>query len=195
MQKRPAVYEPVPRGVRSFATQVVTQMWVPGKIQYVTTTGTTPVYATAAISMLDPTTNTLNWSTKFAAVFEEYRVIESRVDLIPIQISNGNLWYFIDEGVSTTLTTTTGPLAIQEKNCKVFGINCLQMPGKQMQSIHWKNRDFKDDQFTAVGSQPAGSSTFKLYADSTLTTLGSSGTPVVNLQPFYLIQFRGFVGA
>lgn len=194
MSENVRVYEPVPRGVRSFATQVVTQMWIPGKITLVTTASSAPVYVTVALSMLDPTTGTLNWSTKFAAVFEEYRVVESRMDMVPIQISNGNLWYFIDEGLSTTLTTTTGPLAVQEKNCKVFGINCLQVPGKQMQSIHWKNRDFKDDQFTDVGSQPAGSSTFKLYADSNLTTLGAAGTPVVNLQPFFLIQFRGFKG-
>lgn len=193
------IYDPPARGLQTFSTQQITRMWVPGALAQIVATngsGVNPLIAGALTT--DPTSNVTSWSSKYAKIFEEYRVVAMKVRICTSGSSSpaGPFFTWWDEQVTTLPTYTTGPLSIQEKNTTIrnLGMYATGATEKSTYCDHWKNKDFLDDQFQVIGSAPAGKATWKLYADTQTTgTAVTSGNTYLTVQPLYLIEFRGFV--
>jgi hypothetical protein len=173
----------------SYPRQAFATMWVPALTVVIPiTTGTV-----AQTVVLDPTARVNNWPTRFASLFEEYRVIgiEMKVRASQGVVTggvNGTHVSWWDEYSSGTPTATQAIQRVTKERSNNADNRLSQY------NLKWKPQDPKDYEFfaTATGTQPVF---FKIYTDvANFANSNISSSNEFVLQPWFMVQFRGLRG-
>jgi hypothetical protein len=168
--------------VRSFPGQPVAKHQVQSFNTVLTTTVTTGVIA-SVISM-DPTTIITNWSTRFASLYHEYRVVKARARIICFSATNpGTLLSYWDE------KSNAAPTNAQSSETAFKRIAAADVFKEH--DMTWKARDLLDLQYVASGtaSNPVY---WKLYTDAGNNGSAIAATNYATVDFRLLIEFRGF---
>lgn len=167
----------------AYAGQVKFRSAFPGSSDILATTVTTGVIAD--VQTFDVTNDVSNWSTRFAATFDEYRVLGIDVLIRPVSASVGVTRFWFDEK-----DTGNAPTAAQAQERVGITLPNTNANPKADTLLSWRAKDLLDLHYTAIGtaSTPVA---FKTY-----TSLSVWGAPiaVTNLwiiQSTYHVEFRG----
>lgn len=171
------------RLIKSYPSQVVWEVTLPGTPFKQTTTVTTGVIA-AALAV--QTSSIAGFATRFGSTFVEYRIIKARIVMRMFSATNPGViqaWY--DE------KSASNPTAAEATERYILSVNASDIEGKHQ--LCWTNSDPLDLQYTAIGSSVTPV-TFKWYTSN--STYGSSivATDYLEIIPYYRLQFRGLLG-
>lgn len=174
----------VPR-FRTGSIQHVYREWVPMKpVKYTTSSGAFDTnYSVQAA-------NVTAFSTRFAAVFDEYRFLKVKFVLIPLYAGTtpGATCFALDENDATALGSVAA--GVQKVGSKVLTNFCGAYKGG-FKTITWSARDTADLQFLSTTNTTTLSVALKLVTDTTV--LGSpSAQDLWAIAPVALMEFRGF---
>lgn len=166
--------------LRSFQNQPVSLMKIPGFGTPMTTTVTTGV---VAISLAMDTTTISSWASRFASLFEEYRIVGVDMKVQPFSsTTTGILKMYFDE------KSAIAPTAASVQRRSIKDVSCSD---NKLHVVKWRVEDVADMVFTASTTNYTPVY-FKIYTD--LANFGAPAvvTPVGYLTPEYWVQFRGY---
>lgn len=169
--------------IPSYPKQVVFEAWLPATpVKFSTTVTTGSIAGTSAVSI----NNISAFATRFASTFVEYRIIKAnfRVRLFS-SINPGVLQMWIDE-LSTTAPTLNE--ARERATLIVSASSNNRIPAQK-----WVNADFNDLQYRAT-STSFTAATFKIYTDNAIFGSSIVATDYLEVEPEFLVQFRGLQG-
>ncbi len=171
---------------RAFPRQPVCELWVPG--------GPVPIPRTSGIlayvSRCDPENVVVDWSTRFQVVFKEYRVVRWEIKVRASQAStdaNGEhvAWFDEKNGIAPTLAGAYE----QTTRCRP---NNSDNP-KSSYVMSWTPQDVFDYEFKATNSGASPVCYAKFYSDIVgFANVNDTANNQLVIQPWFLIQFRGF---
>lgn len=169
----------------AFAGQQCAQFRIQSTPQLFSTTVTTGVIA-SDISITNQLIN--NWATRFAATWEEYRIVKCEADVrLFSSTAPGLLVSWWDE---KDLTTPPTLAESRSKSTPAMSFNASSVDRRH--KFVWTPHDLLDLQYTgsASDSNPVD---FKIYSDT--TNYGSSAVATAYGEAcfFITVQFRGFL--
>jgi len=130
------------------------------------------------------------WSTKFAAVFDEYCITGAHFEIRSNQVSGigkGMLLVGLDEKDATTPTATSAAASAHID----VNVNNAYDPIRHM--IDWVPTDYLDLQWSSVTSSSVTPVYIKVYGDNTTTFLNSDTAGDLYITGALSIDFRGFL--
>jgi len=172
----------------SFANQLrIPAAWYPGQPNPLTAAAS--VIATSV--GLDPTNQITGWVARFESTFDEYRVVEAKVEFSLTSPFVGglynagllNVWF--DEKVAAAPTANEAKERTQS----------VQLPfstfsGVTQKTIHWRAVDLLDLEFAPINTA-VSPAYVKAYTDATWGALGSATVNIGLYRIFFKIEFRG----
>lgn len=137
-----------------------------------------------------PESQVVDWSTRFETLFKEYRVVRWEIKVRASQAStdaNGEHVSWFDE--KNGITPTAAGAYEQTTRCRP---NVSENP-KSTYVMTWTPQDVLDYEFKATNSGASAVCFAKFYSDvTTFANVNDSSNNQLVVQPWYLIQFRGF---
>lgn len=170
------------RLIPSFAGQVVKQFRMEALPSLQVTTVTTGVIANIYEIKAS---NVSGFTTRFASLFEEYRIVKAKVTFRGFTTVNpGLLVHWIDEKDNAAPTLA---------EAKVKASSAWAVSDMKPHSLTWTARDPLDLQYISTGTPSTALATYKIYTDA--TTFGSDTVSRTYGQLFveFWVQFRGYM--
>jgi hypothetical protein len=128
--------------------------------------------------------NIANFATRFAPLFEEYRIVRARFTVRCFSSTNpGLLIHWIDEKQTAAPTSAE---ALQ-KSMKSFSASS---PSPHV--ITWTANDPLDLQYIDTGTTATELATYKIYTDNALFGSSIVVTAYATVVPEFWVQFRGY---
>jgi len=165
-------------------SQQVVRVTIPGLPQLLTNTVTTGNLA--FVQKMDPYNDVENWGTRFAAVFEEYRLLGAVVKLNAVSIAQGSSRVWWDEKYSSSPTSleSTGKSTVTLSN---------NSAREQRTTFRWRANDVSDMNFTAISSALTNSAYFKVFTNNAQLNAPIVATSLFTFQVHYILEFRGIM--
>lgn len=176
---------PVVPVVHGGPEQVVYDMEVPGGIQKLTTVAGIIASAVTVTAGLVST-----FSSRFASLFDEYRIIGVNFHCIPLYAGTqpGATAFCVDENDATAPGSTQ--VIVNKEGSRVLPNYAGAFPKGYV--IKWQAKDTADLQFISTGTTNVTSCALKIATDST-TLSAPTAVDLWAIIPRLRIQFRGFV--
>lgn len=168
----------------SFRGQPILRIRIPcAPIKFSTTITTGVIASNIGINI---TLNT-NFSSTYANLFDEYRILGCSFKLIPLGVNSGITSFFFQEKITSSPTNTE---ATSKPLCALLSNNSAS--SKDMKIVSWRARDLLDLQYNSVASTvtPAG---FCIYTDAASFGSPVSVTPLWLVYPTLDVEFRGLL--
>lgn len=147
-------------------------------INYVFSSGTGPTSFGYGMSF----GNVASGSARFSTAFDEYRILDAKVTLIPLTSANGFTAFFWSERQLSALTANT----VNDRMCK----NIANSNGAGTNyHMTWKADAFQDLDWQSI-TAPISTAWFYMYTDNTFGTPAAIA-PLWNVQVECTVQFRG----
>ncbi len=121
--------------------------------------------------------------TRYTNAWDEYRILEAHIDIIPVLTSTGILRHFWDEQSSSVPTTN------ESVERDVYS-QLISNGFKNIKTFTWKPRDIADLKFIA-SSTSAAVAYFKSYTDAANWGAPTAATTVAVQQLRLIVEFRG----
>ena len=174
--------------VPSYKGQVVAALNIVSLPTLMTMPGSAP-YTIASVVSVDPTTVVDDWATRFASLWEEYRIVKVVADVTTFSSTlSGQLACYWDE------QSSSAPTANSAERRGIFKFPLSANNRKHI--FRWNPTDYLDLEYKPVGtaSTPVW---FKLFSDSANygTSAADQGKPVGTIVLTLNVQFRGFQGS
>ncbi len=164
---------------RRFAKEQHTIVEVRCNIGGLATTVTTGVIS----NVVNISTANVLGLTRYTNAWDEYRIIEAHMDIIPVVTSTGILRHWFDE------QSSTAPTVNESVERDVY--NQLISNGfKNIKTFTWKPRDIKDLQFIS-SSTTSVVAYFKTYTDNANWGAPAAATTVAVQQLRLIVEWRG----
>jgi hypothetical protein len=178
---RKTAFCPLARLIPAYPRQPVAQLVFPGLPLTVSTTVTTGVIA----SLYEiKASNILNFATRVGSLFEEYRIVHAKFNLLTFSSTNpGLIVDWIDEKDTSAPTSTEA----RQKVARAFPA-ALAVP----HVLSWTSVDPLDLQYIDIGTTTTSLATFKIYTDNAFFGSSTTATPYFTVVPEFTVQFRGF---
>lgn len=152
------------------------------------TTGTGAIATVYSITSC--ASNVQNWSTRWAACFQEYRVVGVRtyVRVINLSVNQGVVVAWLDEKSSAAPTASQ---SLQARGTMIAGSTGTNNEGNQFE-FQWQPHDINDLQFFSTGTTTANA-WLKAYSDNANWGTGAAQTITLLFTNVYRVQFRCLV--
>jgi len=169
--------------------QQITTISVPSLPILLTTTVTSGLIQ--SVTKLDPTVQVEDWATRFAADYEEFRILGARVSIMPC---NGNTTSASASGTGISAYWIDEKYSNAPSYLEVTGksVNWISNVGaRPFRNILWIPNDILDMGFTSSGSSVTNAAYFKLYTDNSHLNAPATPASLFVLQIHFLLEFRG----
>jgi len=166
---------------RAYTGQVIQSMKMEGLPALVTvTTGT------SAFALIASAAGISNFSTRFASLFEEYRIvrIQFRVKFFNSTASGIVITWFDEKSlIAPTLSEA------RTKSSPQRAVNLSRVNRDMV--LTWTPHDTVDLQYLDTAASPIGYGAFKLYTDTANFGCLAGAGAICQVYPTYTVQFRG----
>ncbi len=130
-------------------------------------------------------TNIVNWSTRFASLFDEYRFLKVMWKVTPVSNQPGLTYFYVDENDSSVPTLT------ESRNHRhVILSNSNTASSRMPFTFKWRNADLSDLGFIATGTTSTTPAVLKVYTDATLGTAAAVNAMWL-VDMVFTVQLRG----
>jgi hypothetical protein len=167
--------------LKSFPSQVVAQIKIPGVPVPLVTTVTTGVIATA-VQIAGSTIS--NFVARFNSTFVEYRIVRAKFKVNNFSSANTGLytmWVDNKSGIAPTSAEA------QSRSARQFPCS-----GPSSHTLIWTNQDL-DDLDYKITSSTTTIGTFKIYTDATSFGSSISAVQYGSVTSEFYVQFRDLV--
>ncbi len=129
--------------------------------------------------------NIVNWSTRFATLFDEYRFLKVVWKVTPVQNQIGVTYFYVDENDSSVPTLTEA-----RNHRHVILSNSNTASSRMPYLFKWRSADLADLGFTGTGTTSTTPAVLKIYTDATLGTAAAINTMWL-VDVVFTVQLRG----
>lgn len=172
------------QSVRPSPGQHVTTDWWPAGTFKITTVAGSALGSYNVIASSIP-----SFATRFATLFDEYRILGVRFHVIPVcnlgTPNSGATVFVIDENDATA--PASAAVVVQKRGSRILS----NFPGARNRSytFTWKAKDTTDEAWLSVSSVSTTSCALKFASDTTLAA--PTASDIFIIQADLLISFRG----